>query len=195
MHAADLYRQAARLNASLYSPDRDSLMAANLAWALRTLYPDSRAVVWAHDVHVSHGGDSARSFNGGAQMGAYLKRAFSLDYVAFSLLTAVGEYSATRSFTDHQIIPVRAFPAPEGSVEAALAAVPRPAGSPGLIVDLRPLAGNPGGAWLSLPRPVRHVGYAAYDYGFDLQGVMPLEFDGLIFIERTTASRMLPARR
>ncbi|TFG48527.1 MAG: hypothetical protein E4H38_06335, partial [Gemmatimonadales bacterium] len=146
-------------------------------------------------VHVSHGGDSARSFNGGAQMGAYLKQRYELEYVAFSLLTAEGEYSATRSFTDHEIIPVAAFPAPEGSIEAALAAVPRPSGSPGLIVDLRPVTGDRGGAWLSEPRPVRHVGYAAYDYGFDLQGIMPLEFDGLIFIDRTTASRMLPPRR
>ncbi|HMU60922.1 MAG TPA: erythromycin esterase family protein [Gemmatimonadales bacterium] len=195
VHAADLYRQAARLNASLYSPDRDSLMAANLAWALRVLYPDARAVVWAHDVHVSHGGDAERSFNGGAQMGAYLKHRFALDYVAFSLLTAEGHYSATRSFTDHEVIPVLAFPAPEGSVEAALAAVPRPAGSPGLVVDLRALADGREVGWLSQPRPVRHVGYAAYDYGFDLQGVMPLEFDGIVFIENTTASRMLPTRR
>lgn len=194
VHAADLYRQAARLNASLYSPDRDSLMAANLAWVIRVLYPGSRAVVWAHDVHVSHGGDADRSFNGGAQMGAYLKHQFGMDYVAFSLLTAAGQYSATRSFTDHEVIPVLAFPAPEGSVEAALAAVPRPAGSPGLIVDLRTLAGDSVTAWLSRPRPVRHIGYAAYDYGFDLQGIIPLEFDGVVFIERTAASRMLPPR-
>ena len=195
VHEADLFRQAARLNASLYSPDRDSLMAANLAWSIRVLYPGSRAVVWAHDVHVSHGGDAERSFNGGAQMGAYLKHQFALDYVAFSLLTAEGHYSATRSFTDHEVIPVLAFPAPEGSVEAALAAVPRPAGSPGLLVDLRTLAGDGEAGWLSQPRPVRHIGYAAYDYGFDLQGIMPLEFDGIVFIERTTASRMLPPRR
>lgn len=195
VHAADLYRQAARLNASLYSPDRDSLMAANLAWAMRVLYPGSRAAVWAHDVHVSHGGDAEQSFNRGAQMGAYLKHQYALDYVAFSLLTAEGLYSATRSFTDHEVIPVLAFPAPEGSVEAALAAVPRPAWSPGLIVDLRALAGDSVTAWLSRPRPVRHIGYAAYDYGFDLQGIMPLEFDGLLFIDHTTASQMLPAQR
>ncbi len=89
--------------------------------------------------------------------------------------------------TDPEVIPA--------VVEAALAAVPRRAGSAGLIVDLRSAKGDAGGAWLLQPRPVRHVGYAAYDYGFDLQGIMPLEFDGLIFIDRTTASRMLPPRR
>jgi erythromycin esterase len=194
VHEADLYRQAARLNASLFSPDRDSLMASNLAWAISTLYRGSRVIVWAHDVHVSHGGDKARSFNGGAQMGAHLKHSYGLNYRAFSLLTARGEYSATRSFTDHVIISVPAFPAPAGSLEAALTAVPRLASSPGLIADLRVAEGSAEGAWLWRARPVRHVGYAAYDYGFDLQAVMPLEFDGVVFVEQTTASHLLPAR-
>jgi len=193
VHEADLYRQAARLNASLRSPDRDSLMAANLAWAQRTLYPTSRIVVWAHDVHVSHGGDSSRSFNGGAQMGAYLKHSYTMDYRAISLLTAGGTYRATRSFTDHAMLSVRAFPAPEGSLEAALAALPRPAGSPGVIVDLRVPEADPAAAWLWTLRPVRSIGYAAYDYGFDLTAVMPLEFDGAVFVDQTTASHAVAA--
>lgn len=192
VHEADLYRQAARLNASLNSPDRDSLMAGNLAWALRTLYPNARVIVWAHDVHVSHGGDPVRSFNGGAQMGAQLKQSFGLAYVAFSLLTAEGQYSATRSFTDHVVIAAQGFPAPAASVEGMLSRIPRPAGSPGLTVDLRVPGRSADGAWLWRARPLRHIGYAAYDYGFDLQAVMPLEFDGIVFIERSTASRMLP---
>jgi len=194
VHEADLYRQAARLNASLNSPDRDSLMAANLAWAMRTLYPASRVVVWAHDVHVSHGGDSSRSFNGGAQMGAYLKHSYGMDYRAVSLLTAGGTYRATRSFTDHAMLSVRAFPAPAGSLEAALAALPRPAGSPGVIVDLRVPEEDPAAAWLWAARPVRSVGYAAYDYGFDLTAVMPLEFDGAVFVDQTNASHGMPSR-
>lgn len=193
VHEADLYRQAARLNASLSSPDRDSLMAANLVWAQRTLYPTSRIVVWAHDVHISHGGDPARSFNAGAQMGAHLKHSYGMEYCAISLLTADGTYRATRSFTDHAMLSVRAFPAPEGSLEAALAALPRPAGSPGVIVDLRIPEGDPAAAWLWTPRPVRSIGYAAYDYGFDLTAVMPLEFDGAVFIDQTTASHAVAA--
>ncbi|MEO8637024.1 MAG: erythromycin esterase family protein [Gemmatimonadales bacterium] len=192
VHAAALFRQAARLNASLNSPDRDSLMAANLDWSLRTLYPRSRVIVWAHDVHVSHGGDQVRSFNGGAQMGSYLKHAYGHEYRAFSLLTRTGRYSATRSFIDHEIIAAQAFPAPAGSVEAALARLPRPVASPGVIVDLRVAAEDPHAAWLWHPRPVRSIGYAAYDYGFDLTAAMPLEFDGVVFIDHTTPSRLLP---
>jgi erythromycin esterase-like protein len=79
VQSANLLRQAARFNVALSSPERDSLMAANLDWVLRTLEPGARAVVWAHDVHVSHGGYPALSFNGGAQMGAHLVKAFGYD--------------------------------------------------------------------------------------------------------------------
>jgi erythromycin esterase len=86
VQSANLVRQAALLNETLDSSDRDSLMAANVDWTLRTLAPGARAVVWAHDVHVSRGGDPERSFNAGEQMGAYLSRLYGDDYRAFSLL-------------------------------------------------------------------------------------------------------------
>lgn len=191
VHSADLVRQAARLNRSLNSPDRDSLMAANLDWAMRTLYPTSRAVVWAHDVHVSHGGDQERSFNAGAQMGAHLKHTFGYDYRAFSFLTRAGTYRATRSLSDHTMMDVEAFPAPEGSVEALLATLPRPHGSAGVVVDLRFSARDRRGGWLWQPRPIRHIGYAAYDYGFEVRAVLPLDFDGVVFVDVTRASRSL----
>jgi hypothetical protein len=76
-------------------------------------------------------------------------------------------------------------------MESALAAVARPAGSIGLIVDLRSSCDDPAAGWLWRPRPIRHVGYATYDYGFEMTAVMPLEFDGVIFIERSEPSRML----
>lgn len=191
VHAADLWRQAAQFNVALNSPERDSLMAANLDWALLTLYPASRAVVWAHDVHVSHGGDAARSFNGGAQMGAHLKHTYRHDYRAFSLLTQSGQYSATRSFTDHTMLAVEATAAPAGSMEALLASLPRPAASAGIAVDLRVHPGDRDAAWLWQPRPVRSIGFAAFDYGFEITAVMPLEFDGVFLIPATRPSRLL----
>jgi erythromycin esterase-like protein len=48
------------------------------------------------------------------------------------------------------------------------------------------------GEWLRRSRPIRHIGYAAYDYGFEFTAVLPLEFDGIVFIDQTTASRLLP---
>lgn len=41
------------------------------------------------------------------------------------------------------------------------------------------------------PRPVRHIGYVAYDYGFEIPVVMPLEFDGVFFATVTHASRRI----
>lgn len=191
VQAANLLRQAAQLNVSLYSPERDSLMAANLDWMLRSNAPTARTVVWAHDVHVSRGGDPHLSFNAGAQMGAYLARILGDDYRAFSLLTYEGAYSATRSFSDHQTIEAEAFRGPANSLEAALHALAEPAHGVGLVVDLRPARTSADGEWLRLPRPIRHVGFAAYDYGFELNAVLPLEFDGIVFIDRTSASRLL----
>lgn len=188
---AELYRQAARLNASLASPDRDSLMAANLVWTMRTLHPKARAVVWAHDLHVSKGGDLRRSFNAGKQMGAVLAQAYGMDYRAFSLLTRRGRYAGTRSFTDHRMIVAEAYPAPEGSVESVLALLPRPAGTRGVIVDLRVPEHDRDGGWLWVARPLRSIGYVVYDYGFEMSAVMPLEFDGVVMIEATGASSLL----
>lgn len=192
IQSTNLLRQAATFNESLSSPQRDSLMAANLDWLLRVQEPGARAVVWAHDVHVSRGGDRELSFNGGAQMGAFLSRVYGDAYRAFSLPTYEGSYSATRSFTDHAMIEAEALPGPANSLEGALHALGEARGDrPGFVVDLRPARADPGGTWLRRPRPIRHVGYAAYDYGFELNAVLPLEFDGVVFVDRTTPSRLL----
>lgn len=191
VQAANLLRQAAWFNVDLSSPFRDSLMAANLDWYLTTIAPGERAIVWAHDVHVSHGGDSALSFNSGAQMGAYMKHAFGYDYRAFSLLTYDGAYTATRSFSDHELIAAAAWPGPEGSIEAALHTFPPGEAGVGCVVDLRGARTDSAAAWLRQPRPIRHIGYAAYDYGFEFSAVLPLEFDGILFIDHTSPSRIL----
>jgi erythromycin esterase len=196
VQAANLAFQATRANETLNVPDRDSLMAANLHWVLERLTPGAKAVVWAHDVHVAKGGDPKKSFFNGATMGAELKRRLGPEYQAFSLLTFDGAYTGTKSFTDHAMISAAAYPGPEGSVEKALHEVAG-GSSLGLVVDLGPAVGTGGAVgsveWIASPRRIRHVGFAAYDYGFDMEAVFPLEFDGIIFIDRTTPSK--PLRR
>ncbi|MGQ0640748.1 MAG: erythromycin esterase family protein [Gemmatimonadaceae bacterium] len=192
VQAANLLRQAALGNETLNVPDRDSLMAANLDWVLRTLTPGARAVVWAHDIHVSAGGDTQLSFYNGATMGAQLRRLYGDAYRTFSLLTYEGSYSATKSLTDHAMITAAALPAPAGSLEKTLHLVPRPTASVGLTVDLRAARHDSDAGWLQRRHRVRHVGYAAYDFAFDLEAVFPLEFDGIVFIDRTSASRLVP---
>ena len=192
LHCASLVSQAAELNRTLYSPDRDSLMAANLVWALDTRLPGRRAVLWAHDMHVSRSGDPLTGFNGGKQMGAFLHRLYGSGYRCYSLLTHAGRYQATRSFTDHTPLQAALWPAPEGSLEMALQGLPRPEGSLGWFLDLHRAAAAPEGGWLGQPRPVRSIGFAAVDYGFEMHAVMPREFDGVFFVENTGASHPLP---
>jgi erythromycin esterase-like protein len=192
VQAANLLLQSALGNETLNVPDRDSLMAANLEWALRTVTPGQKAVVWAHDIHVSRGGDKTLSFYNGATMGAELSRLFGSNYRTFSLLTYEGSYSATKSLTNHEMIVAAALPAPTGSLEHALHQVQRPRATLGLVVDLRGGVSQSAPQWVLQPRRLRHVGYAAYDFAFDLEAVFPLEFDGVVFVDRTTASRLLP---
>lgn len=192
LHCATLVSQAAGMNRSLYSPDRDSLMAANLHWALETLLPGRRAVLWAHDMHVSRSGDPLTGFNGGRQMGAFLHRLYGSGYRCFSLSTHAGRHQATRSFTDHTPLQATLWPSPEGSLEQALQGLPRPEGSVGWFLDLGRAAATPEGDWLWQPRPVRSIGFAAVDYGFEILAVMPGEFDGVFFVESTGASHPLP---
>jgi erythromycin esterase-like protein len=123
-------------------------------------------------------------------MGAHIRRN-GYDYRALTLLTYDGAYSATRSFSDHRMIEADAFPGPPASIEAALHRLERPETTVGWVVDLRPARTDERGEWLRRPRPIRHIGFAAYDYGFEFRAVLPLEFDGIVFIDRTTASRLL----
>lgn len=194
IQAANLMLQAARGNETLNVSDRDSLMAANLDWALQRIAPGARAVVWAHDIHVARGGDRQKSFFNGATMGAELKRRMGTKYRAFSLLTYEGRYTATKSFSEHAMIAAEAYPGPEGSMERALHQL-QAVGAVGAVVDLRSDGPPDGSDWIRSPRRIRHVGYAAYDYGFEMEAVFPLEFDGIVFIDRTTPSRPLPRGR
>lgn len=188
---ANVVMQAAISNHTLDISDRDSLMAANLDWQLALRPPNTRAVVWAHDMHVSRGGDPETSFLRGATMGAYLSRTHGDDLRVFGLETYDGEYTATASLHDRRIITAQAFPAPIGSVEEALHRVAQLLGAPLLVTDLRPARIEPGGAWLLERRPIRSIGYAAYDYAFEQMVVVPREFDAVIFIDRSSGSRLL----
>jgi erythromycin esterase len=188
---ANVVRQAAINNHTLSVAERDSFMAANLDWQIDRRPPDTRTIVWAHDTHVSRGGDAKTSFYGGATLGAYLSRRHGDDLRVFGLETHRGTYTATATLTDRRIVTAEATRAPLGSVEDALLSVARRLDSPVIVTDLRSARTDPRGAWLMEPRPIRSIGYAAYDYGFEQKTIAPQEFDALIFIEVTSGSVLL----
>jgi erythromycin esterase-like protein len=175
-------------------PDRDSAMAANLAWHLARRPPGTRAVVWAHDSHISRGAAPRPEDNYFASsMGAYLDRLFGSQVRRFGIMTYDGRYTAARSMWGgpRGMIAAEAFPAPAGSIEEALHRVARSLGAAQLLADLRAAPADPGGRWLLEGRPYRFVGYAAEDYGFSGSMAPAHQLDAVIFIGHTTPSRLL----
>lgn len=164
---------------------RDSCMAANIAWTL-TRYPEgTRMAVWAHDAHIGRVG-----FASGTSMGAHMVRLFGDGLRVVGLGTYDGSYGATRGFTDHRPMDARCFPAPVGSLEEAMHRI-LPSGSEALLLDVRALAADPRSTWISSPRPVRSIGYSAFDFGFEQPTVLAEQFDAVLLIDRTTPSRKL----
>ena len=164
---------------------RDSCMAANIAWTL-TRYPEgTRMAVWAHDGHIGRVG-----FASGTSMGAHMARLFGERLFVLGIGTYDGSYRATRGFTDHRPMDARCFPGPVGSLEEAMHRI-LPANSEALLLDVRALAKDPESTWIHSPRPVRSIGYSAFDFGFEQPTVLADQFDAVLMIDHTTPSQKL----
>ncbi|HEY0151711.1 MAG TPA: erythromycin esterase family protein [Longimicrobium sp.] len=181
---AEVAYQASSLGNSTPFRVRDSTMALNVRWSLAQRPAGTRAVVWAHNSHVSRAPE---------WMGTYLERLLPGQVRVVGFTTAQGEYSAfstwgrdtrTRQVGVFRIAPV---PPPAGSVAAELFSL----GAPLAIVDLRGAAGAAGGRWLAEPRPFLSIGGRAVDYGYH-PTPLAAEFDALIYVPSTTAARPLP---
>ncbi len=185
---ANVVRQAALVALTGEFADRDSAMAENIGWVLERRPPDTRVVVWAHDGHISRAAHEWANYWGGGSMGGELSRLFGDDYRAFGLLTYAGSYSGA---SGRQIIDTRLLPAPVGSLEEALHRVGLRLGASLLITDLRGAATGPAGGWLMEPRLIRMIGYAAEDLGFATGISVGSQFDGIVFVDTTSPSRVL----
>ncbi len=164
---------------------RDSCMAANIAWTLKRYPEGTRMAVWAHDGHIGRVG-----FASGTSMGAHMARLFGDSLFVLGIGTYDGSYRATRGFADHRPMDARCFPAPVGSLEEAMHRI-LPANSEALLLDVRALAKDPRSTWIHSPRPVRSIGYSAFDFGFEQPTVLADQFDAVLMIDHTTPSRKL----
>jgi len=164
---------------------RDSCMAANIAWTLKRYPEGTRMAVWAHDGHIGRVG-----FASGTSMGAHMARLFGERLFVLGIGTYDGSYRATRGFTDHRPMDARCFPAPVGSLEEAMHRI-LPATSEALLLDVRALAKDPESTWIHSPRPVRSIGYSAFDFGFEQPTVLADQFDAVLMIDHTTPSQKL----
>ncbi len=185
--------QAAEIAHSQIVSARDTFMAENIRWIQSMHQPGTRIIVWAHDSHIARSDhpDFHYNYHQGSSMGKYLSQIFGKDYRAFGLFTYQGQYSATISFTNHKRVVVDAQTGPRGSFDEALHPIANQMGTNQLFLNLQPAFREKNNAWLLQPRPVRFVGYATSDYDFGALMSVPYQFDGIFFVDKTKASRIL----
>ena len=164
---------------------RDSCMSVNIAWILTQRPPGTRMAVWAHDSHICRTG-----FMSGTSMGAHMDRLFGDRLRIIGISTYDGSYSATRSFSDHRSMVAKCYPAPVGSLEEAMHRM-LSGRAEALVLDMRGAAADTRSHWLHDPRPVRSIGYSAFDFGFEQATVLTGQFDAVLLIDHTTPSRKL----
>jgi erythromycin esterase len=164
---------------------RDYSMAQNIKWILDH-NPNAKIVLWAHNGHVAK--NYVWSYK---TMGSSLHEMFGDQMVVFGFAFNEGSFQAVeqgKGLHDFTIAP-----APDGSLDATLAA----AGIPLLALDLRKIPkGGPVEQWWSQPHKSRNIGsmYANdMDNQFLIDMKAPESFDVLLFVEKTTAARKNPA--
>ena len=164
---------------------RDRSMAENVRWILDHEGPDAKAVLWAHNGHV------ATNNQGIEWMGSHLRRMFGADMFVFGFAFNQGGFQAIEMPfpSERGLRPFNVEPAPEGSLDAMLAA----AGLQSAAIDLRALPKDgPVAKWFGEPRATKSIGAGYGDQfatNFLTKQVTPKIYDGLLFVEKTTAAR------
>jgi erythromycin esterase len=162
---------------------RDESMARNVKWILDHAPKGAKIVLWAHNGHVSRG-----SSFGYQPMGAFLDKWYGKDQVVIGFATGEGQYTAVVRgkglASDNQL-----QSPPNGSYEEYF----RACGISRFILDLRRAVENDAGSrWLTRPTAFRSIGAVAMDEQFGLPTNLRKQFDALIYLDKTTASRLLP---
>ena len=173
---------------------RDSSMAENIRWHLDRLGPGTRAVVWAHDQHISKGGaatDEGNYFV--SSMGRFLREAYGDDYRVLGIMAYDGRYTGIKSMVggSRDLTEAPAVPAPVGSLEESFYQIGQRLAAPVLLFNLRDARGEPGADFLFEPRAFRYAGYAVEDYGFHGSVELGHQVDGILFVDRMTGTRPL----
>jgi erythromycin esterase len=176
---------------------RDKAMAENVKWIISQRSPSTRVVIWAHDSHVSRGDskDAGSNFFSGQSMGSYLSKEYKSDYSALGLFTYQGKCLGTISYSNFNQIDFEIYTSPVGSLDEGLHQVSSNIKEGYLMMNLRPFRNDPSRYdWLNIKRPVRYVGYVAEDYGFGGRYSIPYQFDGIIFIDKSTAATKINSK-
>jgi len=170
---------------SLY---RDVAMSENISWIIDVYKPGVKAVIWAHDVHVSRGDHSDQELNiyYGKSMGSHLSRKYGNNYKSFGLFTYQGEYSCYISYTNFTVTDCPLYESPIGSLDEALHRIAASWNVPGLLLNLTKSKSL---EWLTKPIPVRFANHVNIEYGYWTRYSIPYQFDGVFFIDKTSSAK------
>jgi erythromycin esterase len=162
---------------------RDRYMAENVKWILDHEPAGTKMVLWAHNGHVQN--RAAAELPPWTPMGTVLRRTYGGALVIFGFSFDHGEFQAMK-YGAGSLQKMTVPPAPEGSLDALLAANAPPIAA----LDLR-TAGGAARQWLNEEQRTRWVG-AVFDPSHEdvyLVRVNPLDaFDALLFVAQTTAA-------
>ncbi len=177
IQSARLVHQFVRWTASETS--RDESMAENVRWIVDNAPRVSRVVLWAHNRHVSR--TRIAQFR---PMGSYLDRWYGKRHVVVGFTCNRGEYTAFQRGAALGQYPLKT--AEPGSYEYLLAQ----AGISQFVLDLRDVHADASSAWLLRRMQLRSIGALAGDQQF-FPADLSREFDFVVFLDRTTATRGL----
>ncbi len=174
-------------------PIRDYYMAENIRRAAELYPPDTRIVVWAHNIHISTGDDEGKY----PRMGNNLRQIFGDAYYALGFSFNRGGFQARNADSEAKVkYALTGFTvgaAHEETVDWFLAQT-----SPeNFIIDFRSVAKTGMIAdWLATPRQMRAIG-AGYSTNSEKSYFKPVtlkqEFDGLVYFPTTTRARPNPS--
>lgn len=153
---------------------RDAAMADNVAWLLEREPPGGALVLWAHNGHIARAPGA---------MGASLNKRLGDGYRAIGFAFGDGNYTASGV---RGLAAYVAPPPPAGTVEEALRSV----GLPLFALNLATASGEGGVHWLRERHPMRAVGAVAADMAYT-STPLATSFDALIYVDRSTATRLL----
>jgi erythromycin esterase len=162
---------------------RDQAMAENVKWVLDREPAGTRMMLWAHNDHVAGYAPSGRP------MGAHLRDIFGTRAALCGFVFNSGGFRALNATTGVSET-FEVGPAPQGSLDATLAAV----GMPIFATDLRDLTEGRTVAWFRGSHVSRQIGarYSESTASIYLKQIRAAKaFDLLVFVGTTTPSRPL----
>jgi erythromycin esterase len=165
---------------------RSGYMAENLIWLTHQANPDTKYIVWAHNSHLRVVDAAVDEPN----MGSCLRETFGQSYFVFGFEFNQGSFQTRIRLPEKLFGDLKAVtlpPSPALSLSWYLSHTQREVFMLNLHV---PLANVVVEQWLATPQPIHDVSWAYDDQAQDYLEMRSIqEYDGMIFIERTMASR------